>query len=473
MMGKRIIATLLMACAGLASMAQGYDNYRENGRPLPLAGTTDGLYCYVKGLAIGVKEKGGELASAVPTYVGGMEKTKFAYVVNDPLTENLYYTKGNLFGQSQLKVMERGVKKSSGVKINGYGGAVEHPTFTADGQYMVFAAKGGHGHGGRDLYIAERVANGWSQPMNLGDEINTRGDEFAPLFWHDFLIFASNGRNGSMGRADFYAVKLKREGATEGSPAVVKAGEVQNLPKPFNTTDDEQALAVGADKTYLVRSGDSLSMGGVLHSYAATPDMVKLKGVVMDKNRHPQARVVVSVKPREGKAFEMRTDIDGKYEVYLLKDRYYDLTFSKVSYGNNYYSHYAERVNEDNLICEVEHDVTLYAFNPGDYLELQSMFGDDASIELTKEGRAALEPIVSFLKGNPSVPIQMTMYCGLTNDKEFNKVVADSRAKEVQKYLQKKVPEARSVRVSSGGALVQKNIVVKVNDLLQVKFGVF
>ena len=53
-----------------------------------------------------------------------------------------------------------------------------HPTLSADGNRMYFSSNRPNGYGGSDLYYTEKLPNGnWDEPINLGDEVNTPGDE--------------------------------------------------------------------------------------------------------------------------------------------------------------------------------------------------------------------------------------------------------------------------------------------------------
>lgn len=78
-----------------------------------------------------------------------------------------------------------------------------HPTFTADGQMMIFTSNDPGGYGGYDLYIALRTQNGWADPALLPATINTAGDEMFPWMDGDTLYFASDGHPG-MGGLDIF-----------------------------------------------------------------------------------------------------------------------------------------------------------------------------------------------------------------------------------------------------------------------------
>ncbi|MEM9819698.1 MAG: OmpA family protein [Bacteroidota bacterium] len=107
-----------------------------------------------------------------------------------------------------------------------------HPTLSADGKKLYFSSDREGGLGGMDLWVVERMADGWSEPINLGAEINTEKNEVFP-FIHSSgnLFFASNGYAGA-GGLDLYMIDLSGK----------KWGKATNLGEPFNSTGDDLGL---------------------------------------------------------------------------------------------------------------------------------------------------------------------------------------------------------------------------------------
>lgn len=107
-----------------------------------------------------------------------------------------------------------------------------HLTVSPDGQFLFFVSDREGGLGGRDIYVMKKMPNGeWSQPANMGPEINTVFDEDAPFISVDnkSLYFASNGIK-SMGGFDIFLSILNDE--NKWSPAI-------NLGYPLNSTADD------------------------------------------------------------------------------------------------------------------------------------------------------------------------------------------------------------------------------------------
>ena len=115
------------------------------------------------------------------------------------------------------------------------------PSVTPDGKYLYFASNRAGGQGGTDLYRCHRLPNGdWSRAQNLGESVNTPGNEKSPFIGGDSrtLFFASNGWQG-FGGYDMYFIQLE-SGAIRPT----------NLGMPINGEADEAGFGVTADGRY-------------------------------------------------------------------------------------------------------------------------------------------------------------------------------------------------------------------------------
>jgi len=115
-----------------------------------------------------------------------------------------------------------------------------HPAISIDGDKLFFASNRPGGLGGMDLYVAYRVGESWSEPVNLGPNVNTKGNEVFPFVHADnTLYFASSSGPGGKGGFDLYYTTPT--GSNEWSKPV-------NLGEPFNTSGDDFGLIVDLDK---------------------------------------------------------------------------------------------------------------------------------------------------------------------------------------------------------------------------------
>ena len=132
-----------------------------------------------------------------------------------------------------------------------------------DGTVLYFASDMPGGYGGLDLYSSSIVNGAWSKPVNLGETINTTGDESFPSISGNTLYFASNGHAG-LGGLDIFK-SLINSG---------EFGEVENIGYPVNTNYDDFALSLSKD----------MSKGFLTSNRAKTDDVYEL---IIDLQSYP------------------------------------------------------------------------------------------------------------------------------------------------------------------------------------------
>jgi len=140
-----------------------------------------------------------------------------------------------------------------------------HPALSSDRQAIIFASNREGGYGGMDLYISKFVEDTWEEPINLGPNINTAGNEAFP-FVHDdgTLYFASDGWGG-LGGLDIFST-LTDEGGNW--------AEAVNIGAPINSKKDDFGfiLNVLGTEGYFssARNGND-----DIYSFKAGSDMIK------------------------------------------------------------------------------------------------------------------------------------------------------------------------------------------------------
>ena len=122
------------------------------------------------------------------------------------------------------------------------------PSLSIDGYTLYFVSNRPGGYGGTDIWCCTLEEGRWSEPKNLGPNINTKGNETAPYIHFDdkTLYFASDGHTG-MGGMDLFCAKRLSDSTW---------GEVKNLGYPINTTGEENNLIVAPDGRTAIFSSD-------------------------------------------------------------------------------------------------------------------------------------------------------------------------------------------------------------------------
>jgi len=107
-----------------------------------------------------------------------------------------------------------------------------HPTVTKDGQYLYFASNRPGGLGGTDIYVSEKINDTWGHPENLGDMVNTKGDELFPYVDDTGVLYFSSTGHLGLGGMDIFKINLDS----------LKKHTPENLGYPLNSAKDDFSL---------------------------------------------------------------------------------------------------------------------------------------------------------------------------------------------------------------------------------------
>ena len=110
-----------------------------------------------------------------------------------------------------------------------------HPWVSEDGKQLYFASDMPGGIGGVDLYKSEFVKGEWTKPVNLGQRVNTMGDEFYPFIAFDSVLYYSSNGLGGLGGLDIFVSYLDKTG---------EFSAPMNLGFPLNTSSDDFSLII-------------------------------------------------------------------------------------------------------------------------------------------------------------------------------------------------------------------------------------
>jgi len=126
------------------------------------------------------------------------------------------------------------------------GSSYSHPFLFNNDRSLLFASDMPGGFGGYDIYVTHwnEQKNIWGDPVNLGAQVNTEGDEISPGLFDDMLIFSSNGHVG-FGGYDVYGITY------EDGQAVL--GSLVHFDYPINTVhNDFSLLHIDENRGYIV-----------------------------------------------------------------------------------------------------------------------------------------------------------------------------------------------------------------------------
>lgn len=336
--------------------------------------------------------------------------------------------------------------------------SVGHPC-TEDGKFLIFASDMAGGFGGRDLWSTtyDRKSETWSAPVNLGPEINTKGDELFPTFaLNGDLIYATNGLPGLGGLDIFRATKVGEENKWENP---------KNLGSPINGYNNDYAL-IEMDARHGLFTSERKSVNGEgipdIFSYELPPNLYDLKVNVTELgNKEIKiADVRVVVKGSDNSTWEGYTDENGSvfwdkkpdgtryvnentsYTINISKAGYHEdkkgssFTTEGLDYGQNFIVDMALLPKKPIRLPEVR-----YPLNKWDLL-----------VDSTINSPDSLLFVFNLLEEYPGMVLELSSHTDSRGSNSANQKLSENRAKACYKYLveQKGVDPRRIVPVGKG-----------------------
>ena len=328
--------------------------------------------------------------------------------------------------------------------------SVGHPSLSPDGKTLYFVSDMPGGFGGTDIYSCEWKNGEWSQPKNLGDKVNSFGNEMFPSINSDKLYFASDGWPG-FGGLDIFCSTLTK--GTWSKP--------ENLGLPLNSSFDDFSLVldahgkkgffssnrpggVGNDDIYACKRLNKkaktkccVPCAGLLDADTAT-----LTGYVKDKQtmKPMPGSTVFLLNTVTGKAKALKTDANGQFKSPVEKGVFYVVKSMENKYLADCISFEiaaddtAHKVNtsRDLLLDQLEVNKVFKLNNMN--LDIENIYFDFNKWYIRPDAEVELDKLVQILKENP-VSIELGSHTDSRGSAEYNKELSQKRAESVVRYI--------------------------------------
>jgi len=324
------------------------------------------------------------------------------------------------------------------------------PSIAPDGQALYFCSNRPGGYGGIDIYVAYRNEKGfWNEAENMGPNINTAGDEQTPFIHADnrSLYFSSNGWPG-FGAADLF-VSRKKLDDTWSRPT--------NLGYPINTFENEGSIAVASNgMDAYIASDRSDSKGGldiyqvVLSAATRANKTFYLKGFIADAvSKKPLAGEVVLMNPTDDSSnMQIKVDSNGYF---VLGLPYFDSLGIRVNSPNHIYA--STFISADSLqyLSGTNFQFYLAPIISSFAQNFKNVFFDLNSAKLKKKSRVELDAMVTYLAATPNATILLEGHTDSKGDSVQNKIISEKRAQAIANYLiAKKIAPKRVSHIGLG-----------------------
>ena len=371
------------------------------------------------------------------------------------------FTRNNYNDKSKDKVVELQIYFSSYIDgkwskpipfiFNNETYSVGHPCLTADGSTMYFTSDMPGGFGGADIYRTIKNAKGeWATPENLGDKINTEGDETFPFFeeLNGRLLFVSDGRFG-LGGTDIFIANLNGSSFDN----AVNAGS------PLNTRYDDFAVIADGKTNKGYFSSNRIDGNGGDDIYTVdflkwTNNDKKLKGIAKDVNGNRVPFAFITLLDEKGKMIDtLSTKNDAAYTFTVSTNKQFKLVGKHEGYLNG-----ESEANTMGKELVVVSDVLLLKKEPetiddkikdgadlGKIVEFKNIYFDLDKYKIRSDAESELKKIIKIMNEYPNMTVELGSHTDCRETKAYNQLLSNKRAKASVDYIRKSITKPERI----------------------------
>lgn len=297
-----------------------------------------------------------------------------------------------------------------------------HPAVSPDGKWLYFTSDMPGGMGGKDIWRIAVTEYGLGGVENLGEPINTPGDEMFPAFRpNGEFYFSSNGHPG-MGGLDIFKAECDSTGRWT----------VENLKYPMNSSGDDFGMTFEGLHNrgfFSTNRGDARGWDHIM-SFECPEIIQTVKGWVYEKDGYELPEGLVYMVGNDGTNLKLSVRGDGSF-VQEVKPNV-DYVFLGTCKG---YLNHGESLHVDTSSVSIEHVLQFPLASINNPVLVRNVFYEFDSAELTENSTQALDSLVTLLIENPNVTIELASHCDYRGKDEYNERLSQRRAESVVNYL--------------------------------------
>ncbi|MFW6326789.1 MAG: OmpA family protein [Bacteroidota bacterium] len=311
-------------------------------------------------------------------------------------------------------------KKTGELPFNSPSYSVGHPSASVTGDTLIFASDiAGKGAGKTDLYMSIRKDGKWGDMINLGNKINTQGDDMFPyLHKGKILFFASNEKPGGKGGFDLWYSVLTENGFSD--PLNFSA---------LNSSEDDFGLVVHSDEEYgyFVSNRGNENKDDDIYQVFFTGEY-NLELLVKDrKTQEPVANAKVEFSDNIIAA----TDDKGIVRRDLVKSTDYSAVTKLDGYKNESVAFTTKNQDYGTIHKELE----VEKVEIGQKFVMNNIYYQFNKWDILNESAAELDKLVRVLTDNPSWKIELSSHTDCRGTNEYNDFLSQKRAESTVNYI--------------------------------------
>jgi len=320
------------------------------------------------------------------------------------------------------------------------------PAFSPDGRTLYFSSNRKGGFGGDDIYSAQMDSRGrFGKIRNLGPDINTAGDELFPYVADNGKLYFSSDGHPGYGMMDIFVVN-RANGKTV----------VENLGQPMNSSGDDFGIFLfKPDRGFFTSNREGGKGDDDIYTFINEDPNLKvvnyfLEGITYTTRKDSSRQVLAETKVilLDGKGDVMQdfvTGNDGKFLFRVYENENYTLTGEADGYltKRQVYTTHGKSVPLESL-KELVTNITLDTILVLDRKEknkrfvLQNIYFGYDSANIRPESARELSKLVDLLNDNPEIKIEMGSHTDSVASNDYNIALSQRRAESTVAYLIRK-----------------------------------
>jgi peptidoglycan-associated lipoprotein len=336
-------------------------------------------------------------------------------VVNDEEENNLKIFMAKLDGDKWVDLEE--------LPFNSDDYSCGHPSLSTNDSTLYFVSDMPGGFGGTDIYVTKLENGTWSKPLNLGEKINTSGNEMFPYIHKDGTLYFSSNAHNSMGGLDVFLTYNY----------VGRWMTPENLNYPLNSTKDDFSFVMSDDNVTGFVSSSRTDKDEVYKFKKNAPKFVLFGRSRKKDSDVPVAGVRVEItRESDGKVIDLISNDEGKFTFELKPEETYFLyctkfgCFTRTDKISTKGKKYSENFYADFQVEEIIIDKPII---------LENIYYDFDKWDIRPDAAKELDKLVRVLQDNPTIHIQMGSHTDARGTDAYNLVLSDKRAKAAVDYL--------------------------------------
>lgn len=320
---------------------------------------------------------------------------------------------------------------------------VAHPAVTDNGSTLYFVSDIPGGYGEMDIWKTTYNGEEWSEPENLGDDINTPGNEMFPFIHPDGTLYFSSDYHLGMGGLDIFKATSTETGTWE----------IENMRYPINSTHDDFGIVFQKEKEKGFFSS-SRKRNDRIYSFVLPPLKFSVEGNIINKKTDsPIQKATVKLVGSDGMTMSSQTDANGEFKFMLRPETDYVFVASKKDFLTNKGKASTKGLDESKVF---EPEIKLSSIK--EPIKISNIFYDFAKWDLRPESKKSLDNLVETLNDNPRVVIELRSHTDYRGEHWANVELSTKRAESVVNYLIESGIDPERLRAKGYAATKPKEI---------------